>query len=226
MQRVVLAMLAAVSILLSSCANPPEASRKTASAPKPPPEPPKRRDFSEGGVQAEFLPDGRSMSLLRDFSFTDSDGYVWTARVKDQFNGASIPRVFWGVTGGPFDGQFRDAAVIHDSACEHPLRHLPRTHKQAHRAFYEGMIKRKVPEPTAQLMYAAVYASGHCRWYDDGKKQKPGVVMTDKFVKGVKFLVDSKRSMKATKFEDLLDSLEHSFSKLRDRLGTLKRTEP
>jgi hypothetical protein len=215
----VITTLVAVSVMvISSCDTSPEALPKASPTPKPPPVPSKLK-FSEGGVYAEFLEDGRYMRLLRDFSFTDSEGYTWTAKASDRFDGASIPRPFWGVWGGPFEGKFRDAAVIHDSACAHPLRHKPRGYKEAHRAFYEGMLERGFDPKQAQLMYAAVFASGRCRSDPQGNKQEPGVALSEAFVRQVEALVGYERDITPKELAVKLESLEERFQKLRDRFS-------
>jgi hypothetical protein len=72
----------------------------------------------DGKVQAEWLPDGRSMRLLAPFTYTDPNGAVWEAPAGAVVDGASIPRFAWSVTGGPFTGKYRNASVIHDVTCD------------------------------------------------------------------------------------------------------------
>jgi hypothetical protein len=115
-------------------------------------------------VQAEWLRQSgstyyRNMRLLRDFLFADPNGKVWTAKSGYETDGASIPRAAWTTAGGPFDGQYRDAAVIHDQYCSLKTE----TWQDTHRVFYDGMIASGVNELIAKGFYAAVVVGGP-RW--------------------------------------------------------------
>ncbi len=112
-----------------------------------------------GRVRAEFDDNGRDMILLDDFHYTDPRQVVWSAPKGSRVNGASIPRAFWSVIGGPFEGRYRDASVIHDVACVEKSRPW----REVHRAFYHGMRCRGVPERKAKTMYYAVFRFGP-RW--------------------------------------------------------------
>jgi hypothetical protein len=101
----------------------------------------------------------RNMRLLRDFVFTDPNDKVWTAQAGYETDGASIPRAAWSAAGGPFDGQYRDAAVIHDQYCSLKTE----TWQATHRVFYDGMISSGVNELIAKGFYAAVVVGGP-RW--------------------------------------------------------------
>ena len=70
-------------------------------------------EFS-GRIKAEWLTKTREMRLLEDFAFKGPDCRVWPVPKGAVVDGASIPRVFWSVMGGPFDGPYRDGSVVHD----------------------------------------------------------------------------------------------------------------
>src|SRR5581483_12072126 len=55
-----------------------------------------------GTVQAEWLPDGRKMRLLAEFSYVDPKGTKWIAPAGWIVDGASIPQTMWSFSGGPF----------------------------------------------------------------------------------------------------------------------------
>ncbi|MBQ0944320.1 DUF1353 domain-containing protein [Ideonella sp. 4Y16] len=112
-----------------------------------------------GSVQAEWLDDGRNMKLLKDFFYIDSKEKVWVAKTGLIVDGASIPKPAWSLIGGPFEGNYRDSSVIHDSACKARLENWERVHE----VFYEGMLTSGVSENMAKLMYMAVYHFGP-RW--------------------------------------------------------------
>lgn len=69
-----------------------------------------------GSVEMLWLPDGERMQAVTGFSFTDRAGRVWPVHAGFVTDGASIPRELWGVIGAPFNGDYRIAAVLHDSA--------------------------------------------------------------------------------------------------------------
>src|SRR5229473_500744 len=72
---------------------------------------------------------------------------------------ASIPRAFWSVIGGPLEGQYRNASVFHDVACDQKSQPW----KTVHRMFYNAMRWSGVYEIKAKIMYYAVYNFGP-RW--------------------------------------------------------------
>lgn len=110
-------------------------------------------------LKTKWLDNGRDMELLADFRFQAPDQNIWTAKKDAKVDGASIPQAFWSLIGGPFEGLYRKASVIHDYYCEHHLKDWQSTH----RIFYLGMRASGVPELKAKTMYYAVYAFGP-RW--------------------------------------------------------------
>jgi hypothetical protein len=113
----------------------------------------------EGTVIAEWLPSGREMKLVQDFAYIDRTGRKWHAPAGVIVDGASIPRFAWALIGGPFEGKYREASVIHDVACVQKKESWERVHE----VFYEGMRSSGVSESLAKVMYAAVYHFGP-RW--------------------------------------------------------------
>lgn len=112
-----------------------------------------------GDVEARWLDDGRRMELLNDFYYIDPHGIKWEAPKGWIVDGASIPQEFWSAIGGPFEGPYRKASVIHDYACDR--RNRPWT--DVHWAFHEAMIAAGVDLIKAQAMFAGVWAKGP-RW--------------------------------------------------------------
>jgi hypothetical protein len=120
----------------------------------------------EGVVRTEWLQDGRTMRLLNDFSFVDAQNRRWKAPAGTTIDGASIPQVLWSA-GGPYEGKYRDASVIHDFYCDETPK--TRTWKAVHRVFHDGMIASGVEKTRALFMYGAVYRHGP-RWPDPGSR--------------------------------------------------------
>lgn len=109
----------------------------------------------------ELLPDGRRARLLAALSFTQPDGQAWPVPAGVELDGASIPRFAWTLIGGPFEGCYRDASIVHDHYCVVRTRTWQATHNMFHdamRASGESAVK-------AKIMYYAVYRFGP-RWGD------------------------------------------------------------
>jgi len=106
------------------------------------------------------------MVLLEDFTFVDTKGMIWTAKAipRLEIDGASIPQEFWSTIGGPFEGQYRNASVVHDAECTAPYKH---DWRDVHYMFYVASRAGGVDEAKAKLMYAAVYHFGP-RWAWNG----------------------------------------------------------
>lgn len=111
-----------------------------------------------GRVAAEWK-GPRNMILLEDFAYLDPASVEWQAAKGSSVDGASIPQFAWSFVGGPFEGAYREASVIHDVACVQKVRPW----KDVHRTFYTAMRASGVDELQAKVMYAAVYHFGP-RW--------------------------------------------------------------
>lgn len=112
-----------------------------------------------GDLVLKALPDGRNMEVLSTFSYTDSQGHTLTADKGFVSDGASIPRAAWSIIGGPWDGPYRNAAVIHDVGC---VSHKY-TWQDTDRIFLEAMLDSGVARVQALTMYYAVLVGGP-RW--------------------------------------------------------------
>ena len=116
---------------------------------------PRLRDHYEGDLLLKALP-GRLMEIQSRFVYVDPLGRRWSVPPGGIVDGASIPRVFWTFLGGPWDGAYRDAAVVHDWYCA--VRVQP--WRDTHDMFYHAMRCSGVPESQARTMYLAVYYAG------------------------------------------------------------------
>jgi hypothetical protein len=114
-----------------------------------------------GSVVAQWAENGRDMVLMQPFEFIGPDGQSWPVPAGATVNGASIPKVFWSVIGGPFEGLYRNASVVHDYYCG--TRSRP--YRQVHKVFYDAMMASGVDHSTAWLMFEAVDRFGP-RWVD------------------------------------------------------------
>lgn len=110
-------------------------------------------------LRGVFLTDAEprpKFKLESDFRFNDPNGLLWTTPAQKEVDGASIPQPFWSFIGGPFEGKYINASVIHDYFCEVKIR----TAHDTHRAFYYGMRASNVSEWKAKFMYWAVATFG------------------------------------------------------------------
>jgi len=112
-----------------------------------------------GRVIVEWEADGRTVRLLEPYSYIDPHGEVWDVPPQTIVDGASIPQIFWGIIGGPMEGKYRNASIIHDYYCDQKTRPW----QQVHRVFYDAMIESGVEFLRAKTMYYAVYVFGP-RW--------------------------------------------------------------
>jgi hypothetical protein len=97
------------------------------------------------------------MTLLAEFHFIDGTGKTWTAVEGTRVDGASIPKPFWSLVGGPYEGRYRNASVVHDAECTPPYKNR---WQDVHRMFHAGCVAGGVDRFTALLLYAAVYLFG------------------------------------------------------------------
>ena len=112
--------------------------------------------YFSGPVETRWENDGSNMVLLSELRYTDPYGEVWIAPAGARVDGASIPRAFWSIIGGPFEGKYRNASVLHDVAYEEQSRPW----EDADRMFYNAMRCSGVGVMTAKTMYYALRRHG------------------------------------------------------------------
>ncbi|MER9028186.1 DUF1353 domain-containing protein [Mesorhizobium sp. M0674] len=120
---------------------------------------PARAGHFVGTFQAEFLDDGRKIRLLQPYEFDDDNGKQWNVPSGTEVDGASIPKPLWSITGGPFEGKYRNASVIHDYECDKET--TPWWY--VHQMFYDAMIASDVGPIEAEILYLGVFNFGP-RW--------------------------------------------------------------
>jgi len=102
------------------------------------------------------LEDGQQMKTVLPFGFQDADGFHWNVPPGATVDGASIPKPLWSIVGGPWDGKYRKAAVVHDWFCSVRTEDW----KSVHLMFYRAMLVSQVSPTRAKVMYFAVYFFG------------------------------------------------------------------
>ena len=113
--------------------------------------------YYSGDPITKWNRDGRTMTVMSDLTYTDPQGEVWDAPAGSIVDGASLPRYLWSIMGGPFEGQYRNASVLHDVAYE---RHN-RPWQDCDRMFYNAMRCSGVNVVEAKTMYYALYRFGN-----------------------------------------------------------------
>ena len=112
-----------------------------------------------GELLLKWLEDGRLMQLQSEFAFIDAAALEWVVPAQARIDGASIPRILWAVVGGPYEGKYRNASVVHDWYCDTRTRPW----EAVHRMFHEAMLASGVEPTQAKIMYLAVRYGGP-RW--------------------------------------------------------------
>ena len=112
--------------------------------------------------------DGRTMTLMQEVRYTDPNGTVWVAPVGSVVDGASIPRSLWSFMGGPFEGKYRNASILHDVSYDQ--RNRPPS--ECDRMFYNAMRCSGVSAVEAKTMYYALLRFGD-HWKFSIKRAKP-----------------------------------------------------
>jgi Protein of unknown function (DUF1353) len=126
------------------------------------------RGYYNGDPVTKWNPDGRTMTVLSELRYTDPQGVVWVAPIGSVVDGASIPRYLWSIMGGPFEGQYRNASVLHDVA----YGEKKRPWRDCDRMFYYAMRCSGVNIVEAKTMYYAVYKFAH-HWKFPIRRAKP-----------------------------------------------------
>ncbi|MDE8652514.1 DUF1353 domain-containing protein [Novosphingobium album (ex Liu et al. 2023)] len=158
-------------------------------------------------VKIEFDLDGRSGRLLEPIRYVTQAGVEWPVPQDAWLDGASIPRAFWSIIGGPYEGRYREPSVVHDHYCIVKSRGW----KDTHRMFHEAMLCREVPALKARLMFYAVYRFGP-RWRlgveaEAAIPPAPEILTDDKaasIVRDARIIAESAMSMEA--IEQLADA--------------------
>src|SRR6266567_1460468 len=148
---------------LSSCASDKKPALSSGAAQEP-----SKWGYYSGSPVTRWEPDGRTMTLLSELRYTDPQGFTWIAPSGSQVDGASIPRSLWSIMGGPFEGKYRNASVLHDVA--YGQRNRPWW--DCDRMFYNAMRCSGVSAVEAKTMYYALYRFGN-HWKFPIKRGKP-----------------------------------------------------
>jgi Protein of unknown function (DUF1353) len=112
--------------------------------------------FNTNEPIVRLLDDGRRVRLMERYEFVDPNGRSWPVPSETVVDGASIPQIFWSVIGGPWEGRYRGASIVHDYYCVTRSRKSP----EVHAMFRDAMLCAGVGSRRAFLMYEAVKRFG------------------------------------------------------------------
>ena len=110
----------------------------------------------------------RDMELLDTFSYKDPEGRVWVAPKGRTVNGASIPEPLWALVGSPYTGDYRNASIVHDIACEEADTKPKR--KAADRMYYFACRRGGCSKRQAIVQYLGVRIGA---WFPLVKRWQP-----------------------------------------------------
>jgi len=172
--------------------------------------------------KVELEDDGRDLRLLEDFAYIDPHGKVWSAPKNLVVDGASIPRVFWTITGGPLEGEYRNASIVHDAGCDR----MTEPWEDVHTMFYEACRCGGVSENKAKVLYAAVYHFGP-RWEIRSVSEQKMVIGPDGIAhpKTVKKYVPNRLETPAPNAA-LPDKLQKFINEKNPSLDELRKLDP
>lgn len=111
----------------------------------------------------------RVARLLEDLEYkviSSDNAYYIKIKKGFEYDGASIPKIFWWLIGSPFSGKYRLAATVHDALYATQLL----SKDKADDIFYNIMIEDGVSKWKALLMYSAVKAGGYFAYNDATSK--------------------------------------------------------
>lgn len=149
--------------------------------------------------------DGRTMTLTVPFGYIDPKGREWNVPAGAVTDGATIPQIFW-VYAGPYEGNYRDAAVVHDYYCQTKTR----AWRDTHLVFYNAMRAAGVSETQAKVLYGAVYYFGP-RWGIGAGTRGPG---------GEKRLSKAEQKKFIEDLKSWVEQEKPSISQVENRLDT------
>jgi len=149
------------------------------------------------------------MTLLDDFGYVDPGKITWKAPKGHKIDGASIPPVFWSFIGGPFEGKYRNASVVHDYECDVKQRPW----RTVHRMFYNASRCGGVEATKAKVMFAAVYHFGP-RW---GTEKGSRPFRTDEDFHEIRDYIESNPDITLEQIEALDQATLREFQRKRRR---------
>ncbi len=121
----------------------------------------------DGRIVVEWVDENQfvaSMRLVENFSFTEAGGKTWLVPAGSVVDGRSLAPLFVRLSGHPFEGGFRQTAVIYD----HAAKQQAQPWQDAQRMFFEGSVTEGILPIEAKVNYLLINATGP-RWVVRGE---------------------------------------------------------
>jgi hypothetical protein len=111
-----------------------------------------------GRLAVDWLRDnnGKRAHLREPFEFIDPNGRNWPIPSGIVVDGASIPKPFWSLIGGPFEEPYLKASVVLDYFCQIRTTH----YADVYGAFYDALLASDIAKRRAWVLYRAVKTFG------------------------------------------------------------------
>ena len=121
----------------------------------------------EGRVVVEWLDDAfvPSMRAVEDFGFRQAKGKFWKVARGQVFDGRGMPPLFCDLVGPPYEGRFRKASMVYESATQR----MTEKWDEAQRMFFEAAVAEGVAPQDAKVMYLLLALQGS-RWEVPGSR--------------------------------------------------------
>lgn len=117
--------------------------------------------FPDGRIPLFQRIEGNRGELLKDYRYISPDNQVLVARAGLLFDGASIPRIFWGLSTNPWADDVIGPATIHDQYCQLGRAGLsPLSSDAVHWNFHQGLRAIGVSAWRARARWMAVRFGG------------------------------------------------------------------
>ncbi|OIN60244.1 DUF1353 domain-containing protein [Arsenicibacter rosenii] len=94
------------------------------------------------------------LRIKTGFGFVDEAGKIWVVPDGVIIDSTSLPEQARTLAGSPYTADYRNAFIVHAYHCKHKQEKW----LAIHRMFFEACLTTGVDEPTAKMMYAALYA--------------------------------------------------------------------
>jgi hypothetical protein len=117
--------------------------------------------FPDGRIPRFQRIEGNRGELLKDYRYIAPNGDVLVAKAGLLFDGASIPRLFWGLSTNPWADDVIGPATIHDAYCQLGREGVsPIDSDAVHYNFHQGLRAIGVSAFRARARWLAVKTAG------------------------------------------------------------------
>lgn len=113
-------------------------------------------------IDEAFVP---SIRAVEDFAFRQAKGKLWKVSRGEAFDGKGWPPLLCDLVGSPYEGSFRNSALVYESATQRRTERWD----EAQRMFFEASVTEGVAPQDAKVMYLLLAIQGS-RWEVPGSR--------------------------------------------------------